>query len=349
MWPFGIDPAMLYYLIPPAATAACLYFLRRRQRKKQQRTGNSGAGSPGGQAGSNAAAQGETEEQLQQRLLAEAADRIRQEKQREEQLRLAAIKAAQEAEQRNVERKRRNELLERVVHAVDFSTRELVTDTPQSGTQPRTSLTPTSYYNVRPIQSLSEIRSILPSGYILDDDQFYPKVINHQILVGEFQEFFGKAKKALVAMIDCSGSMREHGRSEWAFGLCDSLIDKCIRVQAEMILITFYDKIRGSYHVHNMETADKIRSQLSQILHPDGDTSIDLALETGLEVIKKEKFSEARMLLVTDGTQTVDVAEYGPRLRKGKIHLHTVCIAGDLKELEEISNRYDLLVMNRQS
>jgi uncharacterized protein with von Willebrand factor type A (vWA) domain len=249
--------------------------------------------------------------------------------------------------QRQLDNQRKqSELLEKIVASIQFSTTEIVSEEPIAGTEPERSSIPTSSYNVRPINSMDEFAMLLPSSQLLDDDQFYGQLAAKNLLVGEFQVYRGNAKKVLVALFDGSGSMEHHGRVQWAKSLCQRLIERCLSLNAELILIVFTREVRETHRIIDEASARKVLSRLDNILFPDGGTSIDTAIFAGCDLVEAGKFNEARALLVTDGEDDqIDVNAVKKRLTETNIALHTVCIANDRPDLSSISNRYNQLGM----
>ena len=241
---------------------------------------------------------------------------------------------------------RKNELLQSIVRSIEFSTREVVSDIQIPGTLPRQSIVPTSNFNVRPMKGVGEFSSLLPSGHLFDDDQFYGRIAANSLLVAEYQEYYGNARRVLFAAFDGSGSMEKYGRVEWAIGLCEAIIERCVEQQAEFYLVVYSGVIKGVYRVHDRASAAALKGKLREVLHPDGGTDINLALNTIFDMIGSGKFSEARGLLVTDGTESVDEEQILHRRNSEKVFLHTVSIAGERDDLRRISNKFDQLAMN---
>lgn len=243
------------------------------------------------------------------------------------------------------ERSRRNNLIDRLVDSIKFASREMVTQNQVQGSRPRKSIVPTGNYNVRPLRGVAEFASLLPSSHMLDDNHFYAQLATNKLMVGEFIEYHGKAHNTLVVAVDGSGSMENSGRVQWSMGLVERLIDRCIEIGAEMFFVVFSDYIRGSYHVFDKKSAEEIRGRLGSVLSPRGGTDINITLKKIFEIVDEGKFAEARILLVTDGTEGVDEENILKELSKRKIFLHTVCIAGEREDLKRISSEYDRLGM----
>ncbi|NTU99264.1 VWA domain-containing protein [Candidatus Falkowbacteria bacterium] len=299
-----------------AAIAALAYFLFKKVRKNQEEQG---------QGGSKRRNLMDSEEESDDPLSGMSPE----ERRRHEE---------QEAE-------KRKRLLDSVVQSIEFSTKELVSDQPISGAKSRQSLVPNANFNVRPIRGVQECPALLPSAHLLDDDQFYGRLATHGMMVGEYVEYYGKARRVLYAAFDGSGSMKEYGRYQWAMSLCEALIDRCIKQQAEFILIVYSGEIKGVYHIRTLKEAIEVKRKLVSILFPEGGTDIDLALGTIFDMIKESKFIDARALLVTDGTESVDERHILQRRQEENIFLHTVSIAGQRDDLRRVSNRYDQVGM----
>lgn len=240
----------------------------------------------------------------------------------------------------------REEMLHEVVLATEFSRieKERVSDAPGLGLKSRPSKIPGSNIQIRPIATLSEVASLLPTAQMLDDDLFYGRLASHSLNITEPLEYYGKSRKALLVLQDVSGSMRENERIAWARGLCSNLIDKCVKEGAEFILITFHSEPELKCHSVTRNEHREIKKRIPDMLVAEGGTDISLAIRCALEVIQKEKLDEARILLVTDGTEMINDQGVLNLVRNRHVFLHTVCIAGDHEQLRKASDRYDLLV-----
>lgn len=243
-------------------------------------------------------------------------------------------------------RLRKNDLIRRLVDSIRFIETEKVSDTPTPGSEARESLFPVRDISMRPMRGIQEWRRMSPTTQLLPDDQFYAGLAVNSHLVKEYREYVGKAANALIAVVDASGSMEQFGRVEWAMSLVDQLIDRCVKIGAEMVLIVYSDSVKEVDEVTDKESADTLRRRLRKALNPVGGTDINRALSKAFRVIKEKGFTESKVLLVTDGTAGVDGETAVKRLRELNCTLHTVCIGGDLENLRKISDRYDSLEMN---
>ncbi len=232
------------------------------------------------------------------------------------------------------------ELISKVVAAVKFAMfrRVVVEENPSE--------VPTDQVNIRPMNGISELDSVIPSVQGYEDDVFFGLAAARQLPVMEFIEQVEreeKIRKALLVLQDCSGSMEQENRIKWAIRLNERLVRKCRDEQAEFVLIPFADSPQAAHHARTSEECDRLQPSIRNILYSDGGTDLDRALGAGMDLIEREKFGEARILLVTDGTQEINVSATKERLRRLNVWLHTVCIAGDNLSLRGVSNQFDLL------
>lgn len=233
------------------------------------------------------------------------------------------------------------DLIDSIVSAVKFAINRKVT------LREEPTPIPTDQINIRPIASVSELGTLLPSAIALDDDVFFGQLAGHQLPVREFIETIReeqKARNALVWVQDCSGSMEENQRLRWAINLGEKLAEKCAKEEAECVLIPFNDCVQEIVRAQSRDECLRLKNSIGGILFHSGGTNISGALYAAIEEIGAGEFDGARIVLVTDGTESVSVEEIEDRLHKANIFLHTICIGQDNDSLREVSERYDLLL-----
>ena len=234
----------------------------------------------------------------------------------------------------------RNELIDRVSRQIQFARGQKIS------IQRVESLVPADDIEMRPIRDMSEVDKLTTQAHAQPDDLFFGQLAGRQLQVVQHLEdqiVEEPAHNVLIMVIDCSGSMGEYERSEWARQLCERLTERCIHENAEVVLITFNDAVRGIYHAKTDAERRSLLTNMGRCIFHDGGTNINIALLAGMDIVERGSFDEARMLLVTDGTVGIDTQEVQQRLRQLKVNLHTIVIAGDHPQLREVSNRYDVL------
>ncbi|MDD5032945.1 MAG: hypothetical protein PHC85_02440 [Candidatus Pacebacteria bacterium] len=281
----------------------------------------------------------------------EEAEAKRQAEEKKEAERAEAERRARGEEERrkNVERlnreQRRNELLERIVRETEFSLgeTEVLSDSTDPEAVSRPSIVPTGFIDIRPVQSMEEIRNILPVQQLMDDESFYASLAAHQLLVLQPMEFTVKAKKVLVLLVDRSDSMKELGRVFWAIALVEKMADKCLDAGACLILKVFTEFIESVAKAETPEQFAELKRQLPHLLSPDGGTNIQVALKSAIGELSSSKISEKKILLATDGDCPIDENDLLLSLKENNISLRTVCISGEHAGLMRISEFYDVL------
>jgi len=246
--------------------------------------------------------------------------------------------------------RRRDELLRRIVAATEFTVKQMVIDQKVVGSERHSSRIPADDIDIRPIRNLSEIGAALPSTQAMDDDIFFGAlaakslpVVEHIQTVDVTEDVLGESRNILVILHDVSGSMGGE-KIRWAIRLCQLLLDRCIDQGAECILIPYRDYLQGKYVATNEAECQQFKLELSNILQPGGGTRTNNALLEVLNFLKTEKFGQVRILLVTDGEDSIDVSGIRQGFDEIGAYLHTVCIApvGN-EDLRRASDRYDYL------
>lgn len=245
----------------------------------------------------------------------------------------------------------REEMLDHIVGSVRFSQAEVI-HIEKIGEIRQDSPWPADDIEMRPMRSFSEIPRILPSRHGLPDDLFYGLLATKQLSVrqdieevGIFEERHEQRKKTLLVVQDTSGSMSDECRAEWAVELNEKLMDRCLEEDAGYSIQTFNGLpiAFSSVAAGDKKGFRHLRDRLSSLLSPGGGTNIDAALQAAVEHIDGKGYHDVHMILVTDGTQSVDVQMARELLKSGNIHLHTICIAGDNPDLAMVSDAYDVL------
>jgi len=243
-----------------------------------------------------------------------------------------------------------DELIQKVVDGVVFTTKQMVIGEKKVGTKRVESEIPADDIEVRKMRGLSELPKVLPGSHALPDDIFYGMAATNKLPVVQHIETrdltepeYGKAHNVLLVLQDISGSMEENDRLSWSIRLNQKLIDKCIEQEAEYVLIPFsnypYDTVRAS----TREELEGLKRRVDEIIYDSGGgTSFDNVLLAVVDILERERFAEKRIILVTDGEDSIsdDVVN---RLKKSGANLHSIVIAGENSYLRSISDKYDVL------
>lgn len=209
---------------------------------------------------------------------------------------------------------------------------------------------PTDEMAIRPIQDVSELPQALPQVLGMPDDMFFSQLAARELPVVEFQErvdvmadIEGVPRKALVLIVDTSGSMSEEERAEWASGLCEKAIRRADADNVEVALLPFVDHPKEWQRARTHEERMQLCANLRNILYPNGGTDIDAALNAGIEYLSDPTFTERKIMLVTDGGSNIDAPSMKAALKRIDAEMHSVCIGPDNPDLKSISAHYDWL------
>lgn len=243
---------------------------------------------------------------------------------------------------------RRHELIEKISSKVTFSQKPVKLKSVKVGERLEPTLFATGESEVRPIQNVGELPRVLPRSHGLPDDMFFGQVASGQLPVVEHldrvdivEDRYGVPRNVLVYLTDVSPSMEEFGRKHWSKFLCERLIDRAEREGAEFVLIPFCQFVCGTHHVRTKEEFAWLRQNLDRLLSIQGGTDIDGVLSAGMDVIEQEDFTGRKLMLVTDGTQGINVRSTVERLRELGIELHAVCIGQVNRDIRTIARHFD--------
>ncbi len=244
-----------------------------------------------------------------------------------------------------------DELIQKVVDGVVFTTKQMVIGEKKVGTERVESEIPADDIEVRKMRGLSELPKVLPRSHALSDDMFYGMAATNKLPVIQHIEKrdltepeYGKARNVLLVLQDISGSMKKDDRLPWSIRLNQKLIDKCIEQGAEYVLIPFesypYDPVRAS----SKEELEELKMKLNRVIYDsEGGTSFDEVLLAAVGFLEREQFAEKRIILVTDGEDSIS-DEVVNRLKESGANLHSIVIAGENSDLRHISDKYDVLM-----
>ncbi|NUM25820.1 MAG: VWA domain-containing protein [Candidatus Buchananbacteria bacterium] len=230
-----------------------------------------------------------------------------------------------------------NKLIERIVSEIEFS------HGGKTHVELQPSEIPADDINVRPMMGFSEIPRILRSEHALEDETFFAKAATGQLSVVEHLAetvVEEPAGKAVIEVLDCSGSMKEYNRSRWARRLSERLVGKCIDHDADYALITFSDQADCPHQASGRAKLEELQRALGSIVYHNGGTHIDLAFRACFELLKELGLDDIKILLVTDGTEGFDVEWVVSSLAKLGAKLHTVVLGQQRPDLRAVSWRY---------
>lgn len=248
-----------------------------------------------------------------------------------------------------------DQLIERIVTGVKFATKTAIVDQEVVGTEVVSSMVPADDIGIRPMSSPSELPRVLLGQQALPDDMYYGLMARNQLQVTEHiahrdltKPVFGPARNVLLSLSDISTSMQTmdaagNSKAGWSIRLNQRLAQRCQEEEAEFILCPFNHGIFATHRGKGREELDRLRFNVPSILGLQGGTSIQQALTDAISLLKDEGFTEARILLITDGEDNIDALALKAMLDEAHISLHTVVLFNHREDLRSISDRYDEL------
>ena len=239
-----------------------------------------------------------------------------------------------------------------IVRAIEFSECK-ITLKAKIGEEVRQTNIPTGDSEIVTMRDLSQLPKVLTSQMGSEDDIFYPSLATNQLLMQqpiEYEDVFDERtltrQKSLRVLQDVSGSTKRD-RIAWSRLLDTLLAEKAKRARAEFALTTFTDGPKhstGASH-REPESFKKLLDFIEFQIRADGGTNINSTVRIELEKIERENQDlktdqDARIVLVTDGTQGVDVKYINKQLKELGATLYTVVLGVDHDQLRSISKRY---------
>lgn len=243
-------------------------------------------------------------------------------------------------------------LIQKIVNSVRFASAHAVIRQEVVGHREEPSMTPADDVRVRQMRGIGELPRVLPQTHGLDDEVYYGMVARSQLpvtehikRVGIVEDIIGEATNVLLVMVDVSGSMEfdddtDNPRIRWAIKLCEKLVDRCLKEKAVYILSAFGTQIYRKIKANGPEELNLLRDQVRYFLHVGGGTAIHNSVLEGIDLLKEEGFTEARILLVTDGDDEIDMHELRSNLDEASVTLDTVCVGNSRPDLAAISGNY---------
>jgi hypothetical protein len=247
---------------------------------------------------------------------------------------------------------RKNDEVKAIAGRIKFSTGPVVTAHVKVGDRLEAVDFPADHVDIRPMQSVTsdEMRRLLPSAVAMDEDVFFGRlathdlpVIEHQARVDVFRDVVEEPRNILVVLQDVSGSMRDFNRIDWAATLGGHLIDRALVGKAEVALLPFANVIHDWIRAQTVDELTQLKKDLARYLRADGGTDIAAALSAGFMFVSDPTFTERKLILVTDGTESVDVQSVRATLKNLRAQLYVVCIGKENDSLKAAADEYHLL------
>ncbi len=247
-----------------------------------------------------------------------------------------------------------NEIL-KIAGQIKFYER-VVNVTEKIGEEKRYTKIPSGDIEIVPLNNLNDLPKALMSDLGAEDDIFYSKIANNQILmqqpieyVGVYQDKQYRLRKTLRWLQDVSGSTKAD-RITWSKIMSLILLKKAEHANAEAFLTTFNGDVCSTIHASPEETGSYLEAKefIQREFYDRGGTDIDTALSFEFDRIEdenKENKTEqnTQIVLVTDGTQDVSQSQIAHKLAELKVTLHTVVLGTVNQGLQNVSHKYHYL------
>ncbi|MCX6758604.1 MAG: VWA domain-containing protein, partial [Candidatus Nealsonbacteria bacterium] len=188
-----------------------------------------------------------------------------------------------------------------------------------------------------PLDDPSQLPGVLPTDLILEDEEFYSKLVNGELLRPEYRETSTEFKR-LYILWDISASMWQSmsmpdgeagNRDIWARAVIAGLLVDAVKGRAEYFLRPFTGSPQELRSVFTSAEAEKLLSWILDGSEKGSSTNIGIAVETAVDDIRKRQNAETRMnhiLLITDGEDNSLTKEQLEKALGKDIKLHVVLI-----------------------
>lgn len=209
---------------------------------------------------------------------------------------------------------------------------------------------PTSDIEPTNINSLDQLSGVIPEQMALDDDEFYLRLANNDLLVLESFET-QLEKKRLYILLDVSGSMAEQMRNGlpkhiMARGIVFNLCLKAADGEAEIFLRPFDGAIHDLRKALNPEEAERMIDFILGTGFSGGGTYIFGGFSQAVSDIRQadSEVSQSEILLITDGEDSsMNNVQYIKEMMGKDIRLHSLLMGNDSPALREASTTYRIL------
>ncbi|GEM_PF-5530977 len=197
---------------------------------------------------------------------------------------------------------------------------------------------PTTDMEIVPLDDPSQLPGVLPMDLILEDEAFYGKLVNGELLHPEYRETSTEFKR-LYILWDVSASMWDSMRMPdgetgtrdiWARAVIAGLLVDAVKGRAEYFLRPFAEHPQELRSVFTSAEAEKLLLWILNESEKGSFTHIGIAVETAVEDIRKRQNAETRMnhiLCITDGADNGGLTKEQLEKALGEdIKLHVVLI-----------------------
>lgn len=262
----------------------------------------------------------------------------------------ARPKSTQVEEEERVSKPRhiKSEHIVRIAENIRFSVVPVVLRQVKVGDRFEDSPFPADGIDVRKATSLSDFPRTLGTTRLLPPELQAMSLltgrsmtIKHTARVDELADVVGVPRNNLTILQDVSGSMKDYDRYSWAVELNKLLITRAEKAQALLRLVAFNAGIRGETIAEDEEAYASLRRDLAQLIMPNGGTDLNYSLDFAFDGFEEVESDDRKLVLVTDGTQSVDSSRVRQRAKALSVEIHVVCIGVENYSLRDIADRYD--------
>lgn len=215
---------------------------------------------------------------------------------------------------------------------------------------------PSGEIEIVQLSDLADLPKALMSELGADDEVFYSRLANKEVLIQQPIEYIGvyqdkqyRLRKTLRWLQDVSGSTKAD-RITWSKIMSLILLKKAEHANAEAFLTTFNGDVCSTIHASPEETGsyEEAKAFINREFYDRGGTDIDGALRYEFDRIEEENRENkteqsTQIVLVTDGTQDVSQSHITRKLTELKVTLHTVVLGTVNQGLQNVSHRYHYL------
>lgn len=208
---------------------------------------------------------------------------------------------------------------------------------------------PTRYIEPVRMRELEQLSNVIPEQLMLDDDAFYARLVQQDLIVLQPYERWTE-QKTLEILCDVSGSMNQvmaHGmpRHNWSRGIAVSLLLKALRGGATYLVRPFDGEPHNALRASSPE---EVAATIKIILDSGasgGGTNIRAALRQAINDVRTAESLTlgADVLLLTDGEDhSVDDVQNVQAELGTDIRLHVASIGTTSPALQAVATTYNV-------
>ena len=250
-----------------------------------------------------------------------------------------------------------SELFSRLEPALSVRSEEKPQEKESRGWQPNRNLPAADQYDIDFIQSVSEIRQVLPAQHALPRPIFMRRLARRELIrrvarapvvrafgssAEEFAPNFFKQKVYLL--LDTSASMLSHHRFQMAKATVYVFLKRNLRELGHVYFRTFDREIGELHQATDLATLRRLIRNVMRLTELGNGTVMEKAILTACEDIRQDaSLSGAEILIITDGAAHLDRATItealGSSITINTVKIGDASVALDEKILAEEAQR----------